>query len=139
MPNIVLRIITPEIVQIFRLLRGVLKSTKQDHIILPRRQTMSTSSRWTLPFYFHPGPFSVRRIEFPEIIVMIECALLWRRKFTSKQVHVCSVCGCTPSMTTSWKRTIWASDNFPSTGRCDQFTKLQRNGQECKRKGHFFI
>ena len=117
MPYEVLTIVNPEILQVLCLLRGVLKPTEQDYIVLcaqiswdqsmnqnrytipserifqrqgvpfyfrctdlVRHYPMATPRRWCFAFSIEALPLPCGWIKSPEIIVMVESPLLWRRK-----------------------------------------------------------
>lgn len=113
MPNIVLAIINPQVLQILGLLRGVLKPSEEDDVVFVIYQSVTTSCWRTFTFTFQSDPLPSRRIQSPKIIVVIESSLLGRRKFTTEKIDPTRIASPTPGMSTSWKGSIRTCDLSP--------------------------
>ena len=83
------------------------------HLHLPM-----TASCWRPTFGLDLSPFPRAGFQSPEIVVVIERALLRARELSSKEVYASSIASMTHGMTGSWKRSVGTS-NLPPCARVD--------------------
>jgi hypothetical protein len=112
MPDITLSIVQPHILQILRLLTGILKAAKKNDPVFKVRHSMTTPRRRS-SFAFQLRPLSRAGFKSPEVIVVVESALLWTRELPSEHVDATGVATLTHGMSTSWEGCIGASDFSP--------------------------
>ncbi len=129
-PEEVLAVVKPEVLEVFGLVGSVLEAAKEEDIVLGDHQCsclsgyvwfsdlvighpVATAGRWTFALSFKLRPLSCNGIKPPKVIVVVEGPLLRRGEFSSKEVNPSCISAPTPSVTASGQRRIWASDSPP--------------------------
>ena len=54
-----------------------MEAAEEDDVVLVVSHSMPAAGWGAFAFGFDAAPFARRRLEAPEVVIMVECALLW--------------------------------------------------------------
>ena len=67
----------------------------------------------SFPFVLNTSPFARARLEPPEVVVVVESALLGRGELAAKEIYAASIAATSPGMAAAWKGAVGACNALP--------------------------
>ncbi|EKG10521.1 hypothetical protein MPH_12379 [Macrophomina phaseolina MS6] len=106
-------VVNPDVVEVFCLLAGVLEAAEEDDVVLEVGHAVAAAGGRALTFAFEACPFAGGGLEAPEVVIMVERALLRAGKLAAEEVDGLVIAAACPGVTGARERGVGGGDLAP--------------------------